>query len=758
MLSTKRLISQRSESPQSDLDELRTDSLNLIAPSLIAAGAAAIVSTGVSAGVLPRETWMVGVALAGTGLVVHRELRHDAGIWPATMILVVGLCSTITGAIFLYSGVPVSVLFCLVVVLVAALHGLRASLGMAVLVSGLIAVLTWTPVNVLSSGVAVVTLILVWTAVYTSWLASRPLQMALTWYGQSYDQALEVTQEARARQGELGRLSKSLGEACASLELLARDLDHARQTAEDARRLKAQFAMAVSHELRTPLNLIIGFSEMMVITPRSSYGQPLPPRYFTDIEAIYRNACHISSLIDDILDLGQIDAERMGVRRQEASVSQIVQTAIAGLAPRIQTQGLTLDLDVPEDLPTVLVDPTRIRQVLINLLINAVRFTDAGEITITARRGEDAHDVLMSVADTGVGIPADDVPHVFDEFSQSGEPGRRRGGSGLGLTVSKRFVELHGGNMWATSKLGLGSTFYFTIPLCENIVTSPYTSRVSTDALPAVTLTGRAVVAIDPTGDTSRVLGRYLDGYSVVRAGNAERARQLADEGTACAVIVDSLQTQENWYRLNLGSDRLRRLPVVVCPLHNVRSIARDLGAVEYLVKPVRRDRLRAALRTVFTSNKAAASRRAHGDHLAEGRRTVLITEDDPEMMRLLGQMIRSYSKRYEVWTARDGAECLERLHQCRPDLLILDLLMPGVDGYGVLERVRADERYNGLPIVVISAKSQEEERVVADTVSVSRADGLSVAEAVRCLKVNLDVLTDGPIGNLSEQPVGSAG
>src|SRR5207249_4577339 len=137
------------------------------------------------------------------------------------------------------------------------------------------------------------------------------------------------------------------------------------------------------------------------------------------------------------------------------------------------------DLDVPEDLPTVLVDPTRIRQVLINLLINAIRFTDTGGITVTARRGADAHDVLMSVADTGVGIPADDVPHVFDEFSQSGEPGRRRGGSGLGLTVSKRFVELHGGNMWATSKLGRGSTFYFTIPLCENIVTSPYASRAS---------------------------------------------------------------------------------------------------------------------------------------------------------------------------------------------------------------------------------------------------------------------------------------
>src|SRR5262249_22616907 len=229
------------------------------------------------------------------------------------------------------------------------------------------------------------------------------------------------TDDLRDREAELSRVAKSLREACIRLEEMNAELERAQRAAEDARRLKSEFAATISHELRTPLNLIIGFSEMMMNAPVAYAGQRLPESYRRDLEAIYRNAGQISRLIDDVLDLSQIDAQRMALERSNVSLRQIVDEATSTVALLLEHLGLCLTVHVSPDLPALYVDPTRIRQILINFLNNAARFTDRGGITVRATADE--YEVVVAVTDTGVGIPPEDLPYVFEEFHQVGDSG-----------------------------------------------------------------------------------------------------------------------------------------------------------------------------------------------------------------------------------------------------------------------------------------------------------------------------------------------
>src|SRR5581483_2122963 len=224
------------------------------------------------------------------------------------------------------------------------------------------------------------------------------------------------------------------------------------------RRIKAEFAANISHELRTPLNLIIGFSEILMSVPHGAGGRELSPSSRADVDVIYRNAKHLSNLIDDVLDLSQIDVGRMGLTKERADLRGIAAEAVTAIARLYEVRDLTLANEVPSDLPPVYVDRTRIRQVLINLLNNAARLTPSGGTTIRARVEENS--VVVVVADTGVGIAPEDIPKVFEEFRQlDGTTRRAHDGSGLGLAICRRFVEMHGVAIWAESRPGTGTSF-----------------------------------------------------------------------------------------------------------------------------------------------------------------------------------------------------------------------------------------------------------------------------------------------------------
>ena len=641
-------------------------------------------------------------------------------------VFIVGLLVLLTFAVQTMPSAVLTPWFALIVLLTGALLGARAGVLVALVVTGILLAAAEWPTRDVRLAPAFSSILLSWASLFAYWLISRPTSTALEWAWSSYVQARDQTTMARARQGELASLSKGLSESNYQLEQLNLELEQARRAEREARRLKAEFAAAVSHELRTPLNLIIGFCEMMVLSPSSAYGERLPVGYQHDLESIYRNAGHISALVDDILDLSQVDANRLALHRDWAPLSRIVSEAVGAVETLFQDRDLEVRV-VVDELPPVWVDQTRIRQILINLLGNAARFVEQGGVTIRAERLRDS--VVVSVADTGLGIRPDDLPYVFEEFFQVRTGGTRRGGSGLGLTISKRFAELHGGMMWVESAgVGQGSTFFLKLPID---VDAPSTSRDAPtwDDRLSNRVRGQAdsrILVIDPAGDLHRIFQRYLDGFQVLHATSTRDCQRHAKIGGIQAVVFGTPATQTDWSDLQALPPRFREVPIISCSLHTTHQVGKEIGAASYLVKPVTRDQLRTALR-----------------RLGRPVRSALIVDDDPEMTRLLGRMFKSLVRGGHFWTAEDGSQALDLLRSQHPDLLLLDLLMPGVNGYDVLDAVNGDAELNQTPVFVISARGLGDESVVADAIGVTRAGGLTVADIMYWVKSGIHVPQD---------------
>jgi len=366
------------------------------------------------------------------------------------------------------------------------------------------------------------------------WLAARPLrssvQLALAGWGQARSSLLEI----RQRRGELFRVVRALEEATYRIERMNNELIVARREAEEARALKARFVATVSHELRGPMNLILGFSRLMALSPKS-YEQPLPRCYRADIHTIYRNCQHVLALVDDILDLSQIEAQRLPLVRDRVDLEDdVVRKAVGIVESLMERKGLTLRLELAGNLPWVLADQVRLRQALLNLLINAVRFTERGGITVRTAQRDNA--VLVSVQDTGAGIAEADLPKLFREFSQVRSQGvEETGGSGLGLAISKQLIQLHGGEIWVESRQGVGTTFTFSVPLpgTESYAVTPLkTSDVERH------LGTQTCLVIHDDADMVRLMARHITGYRMVGLPDEKDLVALTDELHPRAIIV----------------------------------------------------------------------------------------------------------------------------------------------------------------------------------------------------------------------------
>ena len=714
----------------SDHEALRTETLNLMAVAVVILLYAVLALVAlVPEARRPAVLLVVAALLAAVAASRLQRLNLTA----AAILLIAGLSLAIVSAALVFPGSQLTYCLTLVVIAASVLLGGLPAFGVAALASATVLVLAQRADDVTSGSATGTVLSLIWSTAALSWLASRPTRTALEWAWRNYLLALQRTEELRDRQGELGRLAKSLNEACVQLEQMNAELERARRAAEEARRLKAEFAATISHELRTPLNLIVGFSEMMMMDGLRDGGRPaLPETYRPGLEAIHRNANHISRLIDDVLDLSQIEAHRMALEKRWVSVGQIVEEAVETVASLFEHLGLGLAVEIPVDLPPLYVDPNRVRQILINLLNNAVRFTERGGVTIRATC--DDREVVLAVTDTGDGIASEDLPYLFQEFHQAGPPDRRRDGSGLGLAVCKRFAEMHGGYLRVESCLGQGSTFHLALPLCEHVVSAPMALPPSPRPSQA-----RTIAVLDRAPEAAKVFQRYLDGYQVVWAEDLGTLRRLAVARPLHALIVAGSGKSGEQCELPAADPCLRNLPVLTCSLRTSRSIAEELGVAEYLVKPVSRERLTAALR-----------------RWGKGARDALVVEDDPEMGQLLAGLVRASSRRCRVRRAGDGAEALEELRQKRPDVVLLDLLMPRVSGYEVLRQMKADAALRDVPVLVISAKGAREETVRTSALSLTRPDGLTVGELMGCLQSSLDVLLN--VVPPDTAPVQSAG
>jgi len=556
-------------------------------------------------------------------------------------------------------------------------------------------------------------------ALGTSWLMARPLRTSVAWALTGWARVHHALEEVRSRRGELYRALRALEEATYRIERMNNELILAQQRAEGALAVKSRFAATVSHELRGPLNLILGFSRLMALSPES-YGEPLPRAYRADVYTIYRNTQHIVSMIDDILDLSQVEAQKLTLMKARVDLrADVVERAVADIQPLIERKGLTLRREIAGDLPVVIADPVRLYQALMNLLTNATRFTERGGITVRAAQVEDA--VQISVQDTGAGIPAGEVSRLFKEFHQVHQtPTRESRGTGLGLAIAKSLVELHGGKIWVESTEGVGTTFHFSIPIQEPDVSSEPTE--TGDGQWHSNLAETCLVVHDDPAAV-RVFARYIDGYRVVGLPDATDVVSLTEELHPRAIVTTPDVADSIEERLShLPHD----VPVISCQLPSVRGHVDAEMVVGYLIKPVVPESLMAVM----------------GKLEREPETTVLLVEDEADAARLLERMLLSFPRPYRILKARDGIQALEVMANETPDVVLLDLLMPEMDGWQTMARMQADARLRRIPVVIVSAQDTTQANwVISAPLEVRHRRPIDIARGAECLRALMNAL-----------------
>lgn len=523
------------------------------------------------------------------------------------------------------------------------------------------------------------------------------------------------------RQGELNRALKAYDEACVRLERSNAELAIAREWAEEARALKEQFAANVSHELRTPLNIIVGFAEEMYLFPESYPGVSWTPALQGDVQEVYRASRHLQSLVDDVLDLARIDAARLPMYRELQDIRGIIDDAAETVAPLLRQRGLTYDLDCPSDLPHLLVDRIRICQVMINLLNNAVRYTDEGGISVRVTQEDDS--VLVSIRDTGIGIPKGQLESIFQEFTQVESGLDRRGGAGLGLALSRRFVTLHDGRMWAESEPGKGSTFCFSLPLPGTV---PSTAPLQRTRAPSrVDLSGAPVVIVDPDPSMGDMISRYLGDRPIVSARDVGQAVALTEQEHPLALIVNLPPgaAAADWTASLGEAAKEYGVPVFRCSIPSPSWLRYSVGFDGCLTKPVSRE----ALRGVLAECPQPVS--------------VLVVDDDPGFVRLMTRVLQDMEAVSEVRSAYDGIHALRLAWEAKPDLILLDLLMPEMDGFQVLQALHAAPKRDGTRIVAVTATTYGEEALTqrASHFTLTQETGLDTATLLQLLNSALD-------------------
>jgi signal transduction histidine kinase/CheY-like chemotaxis protein len=584
------------------------------------------------------------------------------------------------------------------------------------------------------------TVTLLWCTLGLIWLTLRPVLSTAEWAWETYEQGQQVLQRMGDTQAELKQALADAQHANVQLTRMNRLADGLRQAAEDARRIKEQFVANVSHELRTPLNMIIGFSEIIVNQPQT-YGERVPPALLADLDIILRNSRHLSSLIDDVLDLSQIEANQMALTKERVRIADVIIAATTAVRGLFASKGLYLRTELPDDLPDVFCDNTRIREVVLNLLSNAGRFTERGGAVVRVVR-KDA-DVLISVSDTGPGIASADADKLFQPFQQvDGSVRRRYGGSGLGLAISKNFVELHDGRMWLESTPGAGTTFFFTLPIKPHApiaagaarwLTDDWTldSRMRGSHAPAPVVKARLVIC-EPHDVLERLLRRYMANTEVVGVRSMEELlRELAEAPANAVLLNNDAVVGATWVQRLTADKRLPAdVPVFVCHVPGPPDASSLLGATGYLVKPVARETLLAALDQVRLGAAAAQPR------------TILIVDDEPDALRLFWRALTGLGRDYRVLTAGNGLQAIEILRNQRPDVVFMDLVMPEADGFWLLNEKNRDPALRDIPMFVISARDPNGQPIVSDALSVTRAGGLSLPQLLACLASAIGILS----------------
>jgi signal transduction histidine kinase/CheY-like chemotaxis protein len=688
------------------------------------------------------------VAVAGLALwLARRRVALSLAVWQ------VGLAAAVAVGLLQFQRAEILFLLALLPLIAVLAAGWPVSAGSLVFVSMLAFLLPQAPgMPMVPTGYSTASISVGALVSLLGGAARRELLERIHWLRQNNQEVHAKLAEARDQQLELKQTQEDLIHASGELGRLTNRLRAMQEVADEARRTKEEFVANVSHELRTPLNMIIGFSEMITESPQV-YGTKLPPALLADIVTIQRNSLQLSKLVDDVLDLSQVDAGRMALTKEWVTIADLIEIAASVVRPLFASKGLSLTTQVEPDLPRVLCDSLRVRQVVINLLSNGGRFTESGGVVVRAWR--EAGRALIAVEDTGPGIAREDQERLFEPFQQLDSSIRRRhGGTGLGLSISRRFVEMHDGQMWLHSEAGVGTTITFSLPLTGAPADLPeqdarrwfspykhFEPRQRRSKAPLSSPTPRYVL-LEQEGTLGRILGRYFGEAEVITVSDAESAVEELHRSPAQGLIVN-LPPEDQPPSPELSSLPYGT-PVLRCWVPGRHETADDLGVERYLVKPVSRDEVLATV-----------------DQLAPDASVVLLVDDEVEVLQLFTRMISSASPHVQVLRAQSGQEALRVLRDRHPDLMLLDLIMPGTDGWQVLQEMIRDPSVADIPVAVISSRDPASHPVASDTLAVARTGGLSVPVLLESIRALTGVLTPSVQhsglarqGTQSERPV----
>ena len=482
---------------------------------------------------------------------------------------------------------------------------------------------------------------------------------------------------------------------------------------ETATRHKSEFLANMSHELRTPLNAILGFSELLADDASGRYDAATRHKFLAQINTSGR---HLLALINDILDLSKVEAGRMTLEMQTVSVSSVVNDVLDTIGPLAAKKQITVSVDA--DAGQIEADARKLRQMLLNLASNAVKFTpEGGFVKIEARRLATA--IEISVTDTGIGIAAKDLDGLFTEFHQlDGGAGRKQEGTGLGLALTRRLAVLHGGDVGVVSEPGKGSAFTIRLPIRPAEVThSP--------PPPAPAHAGPLVLVVEDNMQAAELLVRQLHGggyrTEVALSGIAAlaKARELQPDAITLDILLPGLDGWDVLARLK-HDEATRDIPVVVVSVVDEPEVGRALGAIDYFVKPIDPKALLARLaQYTFARNGASGGTR------------ILVVDDERANLLWLEQVLKPAG--FTVSSAHGGREAIDLARSERPHLILLDLVMPDVSGFDVVKALHADERTQAIPIMILTAKdlTDEDKRQLNGSVAAILARGSTGAKDI---------------------------